>query len=178
MASKSQHSSRNFSCSGWRTNGRCACRTRDKYPGMARNDYSSLSAIQFAMAFALIKTATPMTNGIELSTIGKIFTGMGCLGTKHCVRYNAVSNKPITMTLAAIRRTSIKAPRWDESMNSDVFRQWRFQRRILRVRTDIAQIICRATEFQIRRAGLRAVGGNGHGGQIIFSVRQRKAVTE
>src|SRR6266850_7719869 len=32
MASKSQLSSRNLSCRGWRTNGRCAWRTSERYP--------------------------------------------------------------------------------------------------------------------------------------------------
>jgi hypothetical protein len=35
-----------------------------------------------------------------------------------------------------------------------------------------------AAEFQFRRAAVRAVGGNGDGGQIVFSIRQRKAETE
>src|SRR5579859_4620449 len=37
MASNSQFSSRNFSCSGWRTNGRCAWRTSERCPGMIKN---------------------------------------------------------------------------------------------------------------------------------------------
>src|SRR5450432_3199123 len=46
------------------------------------------------------------------------------------------------------------------------------------MRADIAEIFRLAAEFQIRRARVRAVGGNGDGGQIIFSVRQREAVAE
>src|ERR1051325_1347660 len=39
MASKSHVSSRNFSCSGWRTKGRCAWRTREREPGMGFTIY-------------------------------------------------------------------------------------------------------------------------------------------
>ncbi len=47
---------------------------------MTLKSYSSLSEIQFATASALTKMTTPTTNGMELSTIGKTFTGAECLG--------------------------------------------------------------------------------------------------
>ena len=54
---------------------------------------------------------------------------------------------------------------------SKVVRQGRLKRRILRRHADVPEILRLAHEFQFRRASVRAVGGNGDGGQVIFSVR-------
>ncbi len=43
---------------------------------------------------------------------------------------------------------------------------------------DIAEVFRRAAEFQFRRAAIRAISGNGDGGQIVFSIRQRETETE
>ena len=63
-------------------------------------------------------------------------------------------------------------------MDSNIFRQGRLERGILRMRADITEIFSLAAELQIGRPGVRAIGGNGHGGQIIFAVRQRETKTE
>src|ERR1035438_8353536 len=88
---------------------------------MTLKSYSSLSEIQFATALALIKMTTPIANGIESSTIGRIFTGAGFLGSKHFVKYSPVCNKPKTMKQAATRRTKFKAPRSGASMANQRF---------------------------------------------------------
>ena len=46
------------------------------------------------------------------------------------------------------------------------------------MRTNVAQIFRLAAEFQVGRARLRAIGGNRHGGQIVFPIRQREAVAK
>jgi len=46
------------------------------------------------------------------------------------------------------------------------------------MRADIAEILRLAQEFQVRCARVVAAGRNSDGRQIIFTIRQRKAVTE
>ena len=46
------------------------------------------------------------------------------------------------------------------------------------MRADVAEIFRFTAEFEVRRASVRVVGGNGNGRQIVFSVRQREAVAE
>src|SRR5260221_13939248 len=83
-----------------------------------------------------------------------------------------------TTNSTPINQTSFKAARSDASIKSQVFRQWRLERRVLRMRADVAEVFGPAGEFQVRRSRVVAVGGNGHGGQVVFPVRQREAETE
>ena len=46
------------------------------------------------------------------------------------------------------------------------------------MRADVAEIFRLAAEFEVSRASVRAVGGNGDGRQVVFSVRQRETVAE
>jgi len=59
-----------------------------------------------------------------------------------------------------------------------VVRQRRLERGVLRRRADVAEIFRLADKFQFRRTAVGAIGGNGDGRQIVFSVRQRKTEAE
>src|SRR5271169_4365824 len=137
---------------------------------------SNLSETHCARDLDLIRATMPSTNGMDFSTQWKI-----CIRVLLCwltTQYSAISTMLMPMSDTAVNRTSIKAPRSGASIKSQIFRQRRLERRVLRMRANIAEIFRLAAEFQIRRARAVAIGGNSHGGQVIFSVRQREAETE
>src|ERR1039457_5309221 len=133
-----------------------------------------------AMARALSKTTKPSAAGINFNSTGSTSTGTGCLGMEHLAQYRPSSRMLAPPSSPPISRTSIKAPRSGASMREklNVIRQRRLERRILRRRADIAEVFGCAAEFQFRRPAIGAVGGNRDGGQVVFSIRQRKTETE
>ena len=72
-------------------------------------------------------------------------------------------------------RLRVRAHPWDQS---EVSGSGGLSAGILRRGANFAEVFGGAAEFQFRGASVRAVGGNGHGRQIVFAIRQGEAEAE